>query len=231
MNYLEVYFNGILKYSILIQSEVISIGRSASNDLVIDNMGVSNHHAIITKKDSFFFIEDLNSTNGTFLNNQKISEQHKIDSQDSITIGKHTIKFAEWSQAHNTATSTSIQDASDATVIMKKGIKNKKMPAKNSQQNSFHLIVSGEKTGINKLLLTKNNYSIGKTKDNDIRVKGWFFTPAHIAEIEKIGHSFYITPLKKNAVKLNNIKINSSTLLTTADVIKIKKLTLQFLNN
>jgi len=194
-------------------------------------MGVSNHHAIITKKDSFFFIEDLNSTNGTFLNNQKISKQQKIDSQDSITIGKHTIKFAEWSQTQNTMPGNAIQDAPDATVMMKKGVKNKKTPEKSSERNSFHLMLSGEKTGINKLLLTKSTYSIGKAKDNDIRLNGWFFTPAHIAEIEKIGHSFYITPLKKNAVKLNNNTINSSTALTASDVIKIKKLTLQFLSN
>jgi len=231
MNYLEVYFNGILKHSIPVQSEVISIGRSSSNDLVIDNMGVSNHHAIITKKDSFFFIEDLNSTNGTFLNNQKISEQKKIDSQDSITIGKHTIKFAEWSQSKQSTPNNPILDVSDATVMMKKSVKNKKTPEKSSERNSFHLILSGEKTGIDKLLLTKSSYSIGKAKDNDIRLKGWFFTPAHIAEIEKIGHSFYITPLKKNAVKLNNSTINSSTALSATDVIKIKKLTLRFLSN
>lgn len=228
MNYIEVYFNGILKHSLSIQTDIISIGRASSNNIVINNMGVSNLHAIITKKNNLLFIEDLNSSNGTFLNSEKISSQQRIHSQDSIIIGKHTIKFSEWSQMQETASKTSHQETDAATVIM-----SSKATIKSNQSTSpstFYLISRGELTNINKLLLTENNYSIGKAKDNDIRIGGWF-TSAYIAEIEKIGHSFYISPIKKNIVKLNDSKINSSTLLAPFDEIRIKSLFLKFLTD
>ena len=97
MNYLEVYFNGVLKHSLPVQSDVISIGRASSNDIVINNMGVSSHHAIITKKEELFYLEDLNSTNGTngtFLNSQKISSRQRINSQDDVSTLFRTQNYA-----------------------------------------------------------------------------------------------------------------------------------------
>ena len=234
MNFLEVYFNGVLKNSVPIQTDLISIGRTADNDVVIDNMGVSNHHAIISKKDNLFFIEDLNSTNGTFLNSQKLSSRQRISIQDSIIIGKHTLKFSEWSHSNNIGSSPAnpVNDTTDSTVILSRGkvTEINQATAKDSQAKLFYLILRGEFTDINKLLLTENNYGIGKSKDNEIRLGGWF-TPAYIANIEKIGHSFYISPLKKNTVKLNDSFINSSTLLSASDEIKIKSLFLKFLTD
>lgn len=234
MNFLEVYFNGVLKNSVPIKSELISVGRTADNDVVIDNMGVSNHHAIISKKDNLFFIEDLNSTNGTFLNSQKLSSRQRISIQDSIIIGKHTLKFSEWSHSSNTGASpvNPLNDATDSTVIMNRSKESEinQVTAIDSQTKSFYLILRGEFTGINKLLLTENNYGIGKAKDNEIRLGGWF-TRAYIANIEKIGHSFYITPLQKNKVKLNDSFINSSALISVSDEIKIKTLFLKFLTD
>lgn len=230
MNYLEIYFNGILKHNVPIQSDVISIGRAVSNDVVIDNMGVSSHHAIIEKKDTLFYLEDLNSTNGTFVNNNKITQAYKVGLHDVITIGKHTIKFSEWSQSQQSSTSDLTQDISDATVLMSKSQINKKTADKNSQLTSFHLALNGEKMGIKKLLLTKNSYRIGKAKDNEIRTGGWF-SPAYIAKINKVGQSFYIIPLKRNAIKLNNTVINTDTLLMPSDLITIKRLTLRFSSN
>ena len=234
MNYLEVYFNGVLKHSLPVQSDVISIGRASSNDLIIDNMGVSSHHAIISIKDSQYLIEDLNSTNGTFLNSEKILSQQRINPQDSIIIGKHTLKFSEWGQSRNSATAASnpVKDSTDETVIMSKkvAIETNSVTETSPESKSFYLILRGELTGINKLLLTEKSYGIGKGKDNEIRLGG-FFTPVYIAEIEKIGHSFYISPFKKKQVKLNNSFINASTLLSPSDEIKIKGLFLKFLTD
>jgi len=232
MNFLEVYFNGVLKHSLPVQNNVISIGRASNNDVVINNMGVSSQHAIISKKNDLFYIEDLNSTNGTFVNSQKITSQQRVNLQDTIIIGKHTIKFSEWGQSQNSAAANPVMDAPDATIMMRKNDVTKNSPTTeiDAQSKSFYLILRGEHTGINKLLLTNNSYGIGKRKDNDIRVDGWF-TPAYIADIDRVGHSFYINPLKKNKVKLNGEFINSSTLLTNSDEIKIKNLFLKFLSD
>ena len=68
----------------------IAIGRKKKNDIQIDNLQVSNEHARIVKHGSNYFIEDLNSTNGTFLNNEKIIKE-PLRENDTITIGKHTL--------------------------------------------------------------------------------------------------------------------------------------------
>ncbi len=233
MNYIEVFFNGVLKHSLPIQTDVISIGRASSNDIIINNMGVSNLHAIITIKNNLFFIEDLNSSNGTFLNSEKISSQQRINPHDSIIIGKHTLKFTEWSQMHKPASKDSLQETDDATVVMSKKPEQNHNNQNNSVDSNFnthYIIAKGDLTDIQKLLLTENNYGIGKAKDNQIRVGGWF-TSAYLAEIERIGHSFYISPLKKNKIKLNDNVINSSTLLSPFDEIKFKKLHLKFLTD
>lgn len=231
MNFLEIYFNGVLKQTIPINTDTFSIGRSSSNDVVINNMGVSSFHAVISKKNGLYYIEDLNSSNGTYLNSQKISSTERFNLEDSLVIGKHTLKLSEWSQAPSASSVASYQESSDATVIMAPG----SMPSSTSvesqaeaiTQKNCSLIVKGDLNGIKKLLLTENNYGIGKAKDNKIRIGGWF-TPRHIAEIEKVGHSFYITPLKKKKVKLNNNLISSSSMLSHGDEIRIKKLFMKF---
>ena len=52
----------------------ITIGRNIKNDLQIDNLAVSNFHARINRSQDKYFIEDLNSTNGTYINEEKIDQ-------------------------------------------------------------------------------------------------------------------------------------------------------------
>jgi pSer/pThr/pTyr-binding forkhead associated (FHA) protein len=68
----------------------ITIGRTASNDIQVDNVAVSAHHARIVKDGRYYVIEDLNSTNGTFVNERKITKR-VLKEDDVITIGKHSL--------------------------------------------------------------------------------------------------------------------------------------------
>lgn len=70
----------------------ITIGRGIDNVIRIDNPAVSKYHARITKEQDQFFIEDLNSTNGTYINEKSINRLALRD-EDEITIGKHTLKI------------------------------------------------------------------------------------------------------------------------------------------
>lgn len=69
---------------------VVTIGRNDNNDIYINNLGVSKKHARIVKKQGMYVIEDLNSTNGTFLNNEKITKAD-LTGNDVVTIGKYTL--------------------------------------------------------------------------------------------------------------------------------------------
>lgn len=74
------------------QADSISIGRNPKNDIQIENMAVSNFHAVVKKMLNTYFIEDLNSTNGTFVNEKKISKYELLDG-DEVIIGKHSLQF------------------------------------------------------------------------------------------------------------------------------------------
>ncbi len=77
----------------------IGIGRRASNDLVINHVAVSGLHAAIVEQQGKFFVEDLNSTNGTQLHGQLVVRQ-LLQDQDVIEIPPYQIKFhAEGSQS------------------------------------------------------------------------------------------------------------------------------------
>jgi len=87
-------FNMAVIKEIPIQSNVTSltIGRKPDNDIVIDNPAVSGHHARFYKIGSSYFIEDLNSTNGTFIKGKKILKA-EIHNGDQIDIAKHSLVF------------------------------------------------------------------------------------------------------------------------------------------
>ncbi len=73
----------------------VKIGREEDNDIQIDNVAVSRHHAEIYRQGYPYYIEDKNSTNGTQLNGNVISWKAPLNNNDRITIGKHTLVFVE----------------------------------------------------------------------------------------------------------------------------------------
>jgi pSer/pThr/pTyr-binding forkhead associated (FHA) protein len=87
---IELKFNEAVLKTIETDKEVITIGRNVKNDIQIDNLSVSKQHARILKHQGKYIVEDLNSTNGTYLNEKKISKE-KLANNDVITVGKHTL--------------------------------------------------------------------------------------------------------------------------------------------
>lgn len=87
---IQLKFKDTILKTIETDRDEITIGRKKSNTIDIDNLQVSNKHARIVKHAGNYFIEDLKSTNGTFLNNEKINKEPLRD-KDIITIGKHTL--------------------------------------------------------------------------------------------------------------------------------------------
>ena len=74
--------------------ERYTIGRLPDNDIRIDNPAVSGHHALIINILNDSFLEDLNSTNGTYVNG-KIIKKHALQHGDVITVGHHALRFVD----------------------------------------------------------------------------------------------------------------------------------------
>lgn len=80
-----------------LSKERMTLGRRPYNDIVMDNLAVSGEHAALQAIGSEYYIEDLNSTNGTYINSKKIKRQ-MLQTGDTIEIGKYTIKYAHENQ-------------------------------------------------------------------------------------------------------------------------------------
>jgi len=74
--------------------ERYTIGRLPDNDIRIDNAAVSGHHALIINILNDSFLEDLNSTNGTYVNG-KIVKKHALQHGDVVTVGHHALRFVD----------------------------------------------------------------------------------------------------------------------------------------
>lgn len=86
--------DGELLRELVLTQERTTLGRRPYNDLVIENLAVSGEHALLLKVGEDVYIEDLNSTNGTFVNGLPIKRQLLRDG-DSIDIGKHKVRFEQ----------------------------------------------------------------------------------------------------------------------------------------
>jgi pSer/pThr/pTyr-binding forkhead associated (FHA) protein len=80
--------------------ERYTIGRLPDNDIRIDNAAVSGHHSLIINILNDSFLEDLNSTNGTYVNG-KLIKKHALQHGDVITVGHHQLRFVEDDEAQD----------------------------------------------------------------------------------------------------------------------------------
>ena len=103
--------------------ERYTIGRLPDNDVRIDNPAVSGHHSLITNILNDSFLEDLNSTNGTYVNG-KLIKKHALQHGDVITIGHHQLRFSD-QQAPETE-----QDEFEKTMVIPTGQQNADQLAK-----------------------------------------------------------------------------------------------------
>lgn len=94
--------------------ERYTVGRLPDNDVRIDNAAVSGHHGLIINILNDSFLEDLNSTNGTYVNG-KLIKKHALTHGDVITVGHHHLRFVD-SQVES-----SDQDEFERTLVIQPG--------------------------------------------------------------------------------------------------------------
>ncbi len=93
MAMLTLAFNEQLVSEFELDKEQTTIGRKGDNDIQIDNLAVSGHHARILTILNDSFLEDRNSTNGTYVNGSLV-KKHALQNGDVIAIGKHTLTYS-----------------------------------------------------------------------------------------------------------------------------------------
>ena len=92
MGKLVLSLNGAVQGEFQLNRERMTVGRKPDNDIQIDNLAVSGKHALVITILDDSFLEDLGSTNGTYVNG-KLIKKHALRDGDVVGIGKHELKY------------------------------------------------------------------------------------------------------------------------------------------
>jgi pSer/pThr/pTyr-binding forkhead associated (FHA) protein len=87
-----VSIDGVVIKEVQLTKDRTTLGRRPYNDIVIDNLAVSGEHAVLQMTGNDVYLEDLNSTNGTYVNGKAVKKQ-LLQNSDTVEIGKYKIKY------------------------------------------------------------------------------------------------------------------------------------------
>ncbi len=223
----------IIKEVRLAKDESLTIGRRDTNDIVIENLAVSGSHAKIDSLEDGFLITDLQSKNGTFVNDQLITS-HYLNHGDVITIGKHVLLFT---YGEDEKRPKKTPPTMDQTMIMDTD-KQREMLASTASDNlppGMHSagpigVLSFLEGGEGEVVLTKKLTKIGKSPDSDIVVTGLLVgkSAATISQRPKGYYISYVGGIAKP--KVNDQSIKNSVKLEEFDMIQIGSAKMQFIH-
>ncbi len=222
----------VIKEYHLQTGDTLSIGRKENNDVIIENLAVSGNHAKIDAVGEGFLLTDLQSKNGTFVNEQLITS-HYLKHKDTMTIGKHSFIFT-YNKGEAQPAGDPVADM-DKTMVMDTN-QHRAMMAKTSPGSSAKA-VQGQSIAILSYLtggegeveLTKKLTKIGKAANSDIIVKGMMVgkTAATISSRPKGYYLSHVGGMAKP--KINGGSIKDSVKLEEFDTIEISSVKMQFL--
>ena len=227
---LILMFNKQVVKEFPLDKEGVTIGRNEDNTIVVDNLAVSGYHARIDLAGKDHILTDLQSTNGTFVNDKKVIS-HKLSHGDNIIVGKHVILFVATGREAEAKTDQQKVDM-DKTMMLDTA-KQKELLAK--QQGALQAAKAAEKIGVvsfiegadlGEIELKKKLTKIGKAETSEIRLSG-LFMPATAATISRRPSGYVLTTMGAK-IKVNGQAIADNVALNEFDTIEIGKIKFQF---
>lgn len=201
-----VSIDGVVIKEVQLTKERTTLGRRPYNDVVIDNLAVSGEHAAIQMNGNEVFMEDLSSTNGTYVNGKAVKKQ-QLRNGDTIEIGKYKIKFVSEAE----------QGDFDRTMVFKPG-EIPSVPQEFSGSVVGNLrVLSGTASG-REVPLTKVVTTVGKPG-------------VAVASITRRQHGFVVAHVEGSGVStLNGTPIGrESVALKSGDLIELAGTKMQFI--
>ncbi len=221
----------IKEYPLL--KESITIGRKEGNTIVIDNLAVSSFHARIDAAGSDYILTDLQSTNGTFVNDQKVTS-HRLNHGDNVIIGKHILLFVGTDTGKMDEMPEPSKIDMDKTMMLDTA-KQKELLAK--QKSAAMAGQPPEKIGVISFIdgsnlgdieLRKKLTKIGKADTSEIRLSGLLMPPtAATISHRPSGYTISFTG-GMSKLKVNGQVIKDSIALQEFDTIELGSYKFQF---
>lgn len=113
-----ISMEGVVIKEVPLSKDRTTVGRRPYNDIVIDNLAISGEHAVLQLAGPDVYVEDLNSTNGTFVNGKSIKKQ-LLHNDDVIEIGKYHIHYVSEAVPQTLAELTGIDATSEGTALIR----------------------------------------------------------------------------------------------------------------
>jgi len=215
----------IKEYPLL--KESITIGRKEGNIIVIDNLAVSSFHARIDVAGSDFILTDLQSTNGTFVNDKKVVS-HKLIHGDNIIIGKHVLLFVSTDTGKVEELAEASKIDMDKTMMLDTA-KQKELLAKQKRPPEKIGVISFiDGSNLGDIELTKKLTKIGKADTSEIRLSGLLMPPTAVTISHRpSGYTISFTG-GMSKLKVNGQVIKDSIALQEFDTIELGSYKFQF---
>jgi pSer/pThr/pTyr-binding forkhead associated (FHA) protein len=238
----------------------LTIGRRKKNNVIIKDMAVSGHHAKIDSVGDGFVLIDLQSKNGSFVNDQIINS-HWLTHGDTINIGEYSLVF-DYSEMENTP-GDDTEDVLDSTMILDTAQYRSRVRKSNPTRSITNVAgfwdtsrsrkqdkekkpgfpmgptnirkepmgtLSYLAGGKGEINLTRKYTTIGKHPTSDIVVKGLFMAQTAVS-ISKLPEGFQLCYVRGiTKPKVNQKIIRQSIMLKDEDIISIASTKLQFMN-
>ena len=215
---LLLQFKGANIKEFLLEKTAITIGREPKNDIVIDNLAVSRFHTKITQQGNNYFVEDLQSGNGTFLNEQRI-EKEILKHNDAITVGKHTLVFMYDPVFPTAELGEAATSLLEETVIVSSESPYGRAEAEGAL--SAHLVRLASGTQPQSIPLTKLVTLGGKSAQADIKLRGFFVGDVAFS-ISKTPRGFVISHAGgRRRTRVNGEGVECQRELLEGDIITI----------
>jgi FHA domain-containing protein len=235
---LSLMFDNKVVKEVPVGSRPVTIGRAPDNDLPVDNLAVSNYHAKVYYEAGRMVIEDLNSLNGTFVNDLRI-ERATLHDGDIVHIGKHSIKVdtsgdapVPWQSGRKAAAprinETMVLDTKERRQMLQQAAAmGESMQFASTRVKVPTLVVLGGKSDQKEYVLTNKLTVIGKSAMATVRLKGWF-KPQMAAQINQRDDGYYLGPGDK-VPSVNGTPIPGPVRLNNGDLIEVSGVKLNFL--
>ncbi|MEO7156563.1 MAG: FHA domain-containing protein, partial [Vicinamibacterales bacterium] len=185
----------------------VSIGRLPDNHIIIDNPTVSGRHARVYREGDQYVLEDLKSTNGTFVNDKPIA-RHTLLEGDVILVGKHTLSFTQKGGEPLGGRASQVYDPVAP-----------KTAAPTVQARLASVTVLAGRTTQPEFVLAGVTTMIGTADTAQIRLTGWF-KPKAAAAIARSGDGYAITPMAAT-LTVNGEPVVGRRQLASGDLIEV----------
>jgi pSer/pThr/pTyr-binding forkhead associated (FHA) protein len=235
---LSLMFDNKIVKEVPVGSRPVTIGRSPDNDILVDNLAVSNYHAKIYYEAGRMVVEDLDSLNGTFVNDLRV-ERATLHDGDNIHIGKHKIKVdtsgdapLAWDTGRKTVApridETMVLDTKERRQMLQQAAAmGESMQFAGSRMKVPTLIVLSGNTDQKEYVLTNKLTVIGKSAMATVKLKGWF-KPQMAAQINQRDDGFYLGPGDK-VPTVNGSPVSGPVRLNDGDLVEVSGVRLNFI--